>query len=193
MSLGFNCKVVFLGDTCVGKSCLTMRFVRGKYCEFQEPTIGAAFLAKSMNYKGKHIKLEIWDTAGQERYRSLAPMYYRDAKAAVIVYDITQTDTLKGAKTWIEELYRKRDDCVIILVGNKLDLAKNRTVDANNVKEYVRIHNIIYMEASAKSGHNVEEIFNKICEEVSESSEELGNTIIRPEPLIKSKITNNCC
>ena len=122
---GFNCKVVFLGDTAVGKSCLTVRFVRDEYFEFQEPTIGAAFLAKNINYQGQNLKLEIWDTAGQERYRSLAPMYYRGAKAAVVVYDITQKDTLTGAKSWIAELQTRQPGCVIILVGNKVDLKRS--------------------------------------------------------------------
>jgi len=90
MKSGIKCKIVLLGDTGVGKSCLTIRFIRNKYFEFQEPTIGAAFLAKNIVCQGKKLKLEIWDTAGQERYRSLAPMYYRGARAAIVVYDITK-------------------------------------------------------------------------------------------------------
>ena len=101
---GISLKVVFLGDTAVGKSCLAVRFVRNEFFEFQEPTIGAAFLGKTINANDKRYKFEIWDTAGQERYRSLAPMYYRGAKAAVIVYDITDEDTFKGAKTWVSEI-----------------------------------------------------------------------------------------
>ena len=125
---------MFLGDTAVGKSCLTVRFVRNEYFEFQEPTIGAAFLAKNIEYQGKKLKLKL-GSAGQERYRSLAPMYYRGAKAAVVVYDITKKDTLTGAKSWIAELQSRQPGCVIILVGNKVDLNKSRTIDADEVKE----------------------------------------------------------
>ena len=192
---GFNCKVVFLGDTSVGKSCLTVRFVRNEYFEFQEPTIGAAFLAKNLTHQGKKLKLEIWDTAGQERYRSLAPMYYRGAKAAVVVYDITKKDTLNGAKSWIDELKKKQADCIIILVGNKFDLNEERNIVASDVKEYARDHDLIHIEASAKTGHNVEEIFNKICQEMeTEPTEEYENTILQPDLMIKrTKVKNNCC
>ena len=125
---GISLKVVFLGDTAVGKSCLAVRFVRNEFFEFQEPTIGAAFLGKTINANDKRYKFEIWDTAGQERYRSLAPMYYRGAKAAVIVYDITDEDTFKGAKTWVSEIKKKGNNCLILLVGNKVDLTNNRKV-----------------------------------------------------------------
>ena len=149
---GINCKVVFLGDTSVGKSCLAVRFVRNDFFEFQEPTIGAAFLSKTMTYNNKRYKFEIWDTAGQERYRSLAPMYYRGARAAAVVYDITHEDSFKGAKSWIRELKKKTSNCLIILVGNKIDLKEKRKINAHDVRDYARDNNIIYMESSAKSG-----------------------------------------
>ena len=191
---GFNCKVVFLGDTAVGKSCLTVRFVRDEYFEFQEPTIGAAFLAKNLDYQGKKLKLEIWDTAGQERYRSLAPMYYRGAKAAVVVYDITQKDTLTGAKNWIDELKKRQAGCVIILVGNKVDLNEERKIMTSDVKEYARDHDLIHIEASAKTGHNVKNIFNKICQKMEiEPTEEYENTILQPDLITKRTKINNCC
>lgn len=168
---GLSLKVVFLGDTAVGKSCLAVRFVRNEFFEFQEPTIGAAFLGKNINLNDKRYKFEIWDTAGQERYRSLAPMYYRGAKAAVIVYDITDEDTFKGAKTWVSEIKKKSNNCLILLVGNKVDLTNNRKVDINMVKNYVDDNNIIYMESSAKTGLNVEKIFTTIAENISEDNE----------------------
>ena len=168
---GLSLKVVFLGDTAVGKSCLAVRFVRNEFFEFQEPTIGAAFLGKNINLNDKRYKFEIWDTAGQERYRSLAPMYYRGAKAAVIVYDITDEDTFKGAKTWVSEIKKKSNNCLILLVGNKVDLTNNRKVDINMVKNYVDNNNLIYMESSAKTGLNVEKIFTTIAENISEDNE----------------------
>ena len=89
MSKVLNYKLVLLGDSAVGKSCISNRFVNDNFYDFQEPTIGAAFSTKEFVFNEKKIKYEIWDTAGQERYRSLAPMYYRGARAAVIVFDIT--------------------------------------------------------------------------------------------------------
>ena len=169
---GISLKVVFLGDTAVGKSCLAVRFVRNEFFEFQEPTIGAAFLGKNINLNDKRYKFEIWDTAGQERYRSLAPMYYRGAKAAVIVYDITDEDTFKGAKTWVSEIQKKSENCLILLVGNKVDLTMNRKVDIHMVKEYVESNNLIYMESSAKTGLNVDKIFTTIAENIPEDNEQ---------------------
>ena len=169
----YNYKVVMLGDSAVGKSCVANRFVRDDFYEFQEPTIGAAFLTSEMIVKNKNIRFEIWDTAGQERYRSLAPMYYRGAKAAVIVYDITDEDTFKGAKTWVSEIQKKSENCLILLVGNKVDLTMNRKVDIHMVKDFVENNNIIYMESSAKTGLNVDKIFTTIAENIPEEKEQV--------------------
>jgi Ras-related protein Rab-5C len=193
---GLSLKVVFLGDTAVGKSCLAVRFARNEFFEFQEPTIGAAFLGKNINLNDKRYKFEIWDTAGQERYRSLAPMYYRGAKAAVIVYDITDEDTFKGAKTWVSEIQKKSENCLILLVGNKVDLTMNRKVDIHMVKEYVDNNNLIYMESSAKTGLNVDKIFTTIAESIPEENEhnpinEIVNVSNRKE---QARYTQyNCC
>ncbi len=193
---GLSLKVVFLGDTAVGKSCLAVRFARNEFFEFQEPTIGAAFLGKNINLNDKRYKFEIWDTAGQERYRSLAPMYYRGAKAAVIVYDITDEDTFKGAKTWVSEIQKKSENCLILLVGNKVDLTMNRKVDIHMVKEYVDNNNLIYMESSAKTGLNVDKIFTTIAESIPEENEhnpinEIVNVSNREE---QARYTQyNCC
>jgi len=192
MKSGIKCKIVLLGDTGVGKSCLTIRFIRNKYFEFQEPTIGAAFLAKNIVCQGKKLKLEIWDTAGQERYRSLAPMYYRGARAAIVVYDITKKNTLVGAKNWIAELQSKKSGCIIILVGNKFDLNEIRTIDHDEVNEYARTYNLIHVEASAKTGYNVEEIFNIIGKKIIAQPEKVeNNTNLEIETTYS--YANNCC
>jgi len=116
-------KLVLLGETSVGKTCVTIRFVKDEFFEFQEPTIGAAFLTQTITIDNTTVKFEIWDTAGQERYRSLAPMYYRGATSAIIVYDITSPSSFEGAKSWVKELQRRGDPhCVIALAANKADL-----------------------------------------------------------------------
>ncbi|KAJ2735820.1 Vacuolar protein sorting-associated protein 21 [Coemansia sp. BCRC 34962] len=117
-------KVVLLGEAAVGKSSLVLRFVNDEFQENKEPTIGAAFLTQKVRLDDSVLKLDIWDTAGQERFHSLAPMYYRNAQAAVVVYDITRASSLDRAKSWIKELQRQANpNIVIALVGNKLDLA----------------------------------------------------------------------
>ncbi|KAJ2679163.1 Vacuolar protein sorting-associated protein 21 [Coemansia spiralis] len=120
-------KVVLLGDAAVGKSSLVLRFVNDEFQENKEPTIGAAFLTQKVRLDDTVLKLDLWDTAGQERFHSLAPMYYRNAQAAVVVYDITRAQSLDRAKSWIKELQRQaKPNIVIALVGNKLDLVADQ-------------------------------------------------------------------
>ncbi|WVQ82667.1 hypothetical protein IAT38_004799 [Cryptococcus sp. DSM 104549] len=116
-------KLVLLGEAAVGKSSLVLRFCQGDFNENTSPTIGAAFLTQKCRLENRIVKFEIWDTAGQERFHSLAPMYYRNAQAAVVVYDITKASSLEKAKAWVKELQRQANaNIVIALVGNKLDL-----------------------------------------------------------------------
>lgn len=127
----FSFKVVLLGNAGVGKSCISMRFIRDEYIEDNETTIGAAFMTKTISLEDCTVRTEIWDTAGQERYRALAPMYYRGAQAAIVVYDITNRESFDGAKMWIKELQRRADaNMVIALAGNKTDLSNKRAVDS---------------------------------------------------------------
>ena len=185
-------KLVLLGDTAVGKSCIATRFVRNEYYEFQEPTIGAAFLTKTMEYNNKGFRFEIWDTAGQERYRSLAPMYYRGAAAAIIVYDITQEDSFNGAITWIKEVKKRAQHAKLILVGNKSDLESERKVNKEIVNDNVINNSLTHFLASAKSGDNVDLIFEKICEllpdDIEQLNEQINNIIIR-----EKSVNSKCC
>jgi small GTP-binding protein len=157
-------KVVLLGESAVGKSSLVLRFVKREFHEFQESTIGAAFLTQTVTIDDTTVKFEIWDTAGQERYHSLAPMYYRGAQAALIVYDITSKDSFVKAQNWVRELQRQANSTIVIaLVGNKLDLASKRAVDHNEAKMYADENNLLFMETSAKTAVNVVEVFTAIA------------------------------
>ncbi|GAA6062088.1 hypothetical protein JCM10212_006511 [Sporobolomyces blumeae] len=118
-------KLVLLGESAVGKSSVVLRFCQNDFQPNKEPTIGAAFLTQRCRLEDKVIKFEIWDTAGQERFRSLSPMYYRNAQAAVVVYDVTKSASLEQAKTWVKELQRQANpNIVIALAGNKVDLVR---------------------------------------------------------------------
>ena len=160
-------KIVLLGETAVGKSSLATRFVRDDFAPNQESTIGAAFLSHHVNTaKGQVVKFEIWDTAGQERYRSLAPMYYRGAVAALIVYDITSPDSLKRSKSWIQELKKSSDNVVVALIGNKCDLEEKRSVPTSEGQALADDEGGLFFEASAKTGHNVDALFKTVAERV---------------------------
>jgi len=158
-------KMVLLGDSGVGKSCLVLRFVRGQFDPSSKVTVGAAFMSHPVALPDSStVKFEIWDTAGQERYASLAPLYYRGASAAAIVYDITSKDSFAKAKHWVKELQKNASqEIVIILVGNKSDMEADRDVSAEEAKEYADENAMEYIEASAKTAHNVNEIFESIA------------------------------
>ena len=158
----YTVKTVLLGDTSVGKSSISLRFTRNEYFEYQEPTIGAAFMNKEIDKETYKVKFEIWDTAGQERYNSLAPMYYRNAKISVIVYDVSNTESFKRAKKWVNELKSKLDNPYIILIGNKCDLQNK--CNQNEVKEYCTHNKIKHFFCSAKNNTNVFKVFDYIAE-----------------------------
>jgi len=124
-------KLVLLGEAAVGKSSVVMRFVNNEFQANKEPTIGAAFLTQKCRLEDRVLRYEIWDTAGQERFHSLAPMYYRNAQAAVVVYDVTKAASLEKAKSWVKELQRQANpNIVIALAGNKVDLVQGQSASA---------------------------------------------------------------
>ncbi|KAH8110593.1 ras-domain-containing protein [Phellopilus nigrolimitatus] len=153
------------GESAVGKSSLVLRFVKDQFDDYRESTIGAAFLTQTVPLEdGSTVKFEIWDTAGQERYKSQAPMYYRNANCAVVVYDITQPASLEKARTWIRELQRQADPSIVIaLCGNKLDLAERRQVTQEEAQKYAEEEGLMWGETSAKSGEGVATIFNLLA------------------------------
>ncbi|KAG5564683.1 hypothetical protein RHGRI_000762 [Rhododendron griersonianum] len=143
-------KLVLLGDMGAGKTSLVLRFVKGQFYEFQESTIGAAFFTQVLSLNEGTIKFDIWDTAGQERYHSLAPMYYRGAAAAVVVYDIT---SMVG-----------NPNLVTVLVANKADLEAKRQVENEVGEQYAKDNRLMFLETSAKTAQNVNELFYEIGE-----------------------------
>ncbi|TRY59829.1 hypothetical protein DNTS_035252 [Danionella cerebrum] len=154
-------KLVLLGESAVGKSSLVLRFVKGQFHEYQESTIGAAFLTQTVCLDDTTVKFEIWDTAGQERYHSLAPMYYRGAQAAIVVYDITNTR-------------QASPNIVIALAGNKADLANKRAVDFQEAQAYADDNSLLFMETSAKTAMNVNEIFMAIAKKLPKNEPQGG-------------------
>lgn len=171
-------KLVLLGEAAVGKSSLVLRFVSNDFQENKEPTIGAAFLTQKCTVGDRTIKYEIWDTAGQERFASLAPMYYRNAQAALVVYDITKPASFIKARHWVKELHEQASkDITIALVGNKYDLvaAENesdeslRKVSVEEGQALAEEEGLLFFETSAKSSHNVNDVFVAIGSKIPET------------------------
>lgn len=164
-------KLVLLGDMGTGKTSLVLRFVKGQFFDFQESTIGAAFFTQVLSLNEVTIKFDIWDTAGQERYHSLAPMYYRGAAAAVVVYDITSMDSFERAKKWVQELQRQGNpNLIMFLVANKVDLEEKRKVKNEEGELYAQENGLSFLETSAKGAHNVNELFYEIAKRLAEAN-----------------------
>lgn len=162
-------KLVLLGDMGTGKTSLVLRFVKGQFFDFQESTIGAAFFTQVLSLNEVTIKFDIWDTAGQERYHSLAPMYYRGAAAAIVAYDITSMDSFERAKKWVQELQRQGNpNLIMFLVANKVDLEEKRKVKNEEGELYAQENGLSFLETSAKSAHNVNELFYEIAKRLAE-------------------------
>eukprot|EP01094_Clydonella_sp_ATCC50884_P013456 TRINITY_DN2373_c2_g1_i2.p1 TRINITY_DN2373_c2_g1~~TRINITY_DN2373_c2_g1_i2.p1 ORF type:complete len:203 (+),score=59.72 TRINITY_DN2373_c2_g1_i2:377-985(+) len=195
----FQFKLVLLGESAVGKSSLVMRFVKGQFFDYQESTIGAAFLTQTVCLNDTTVKFEIWDTAGQERYHSLAPMYYRGAQAAIVVYDLTSSDSFERAKNWVKELQRQGNpNIVIALAGNKLDLEEKRAVTSEDAQAYAAENSILFMETSAKTAANVNELFVAIAKKLPKSPPRPQSSTLNIEPVEKAnapaaKAGGSCC
>ena len=159
-------KVVFLGDSSVGKTCIIGRFMTGDFNTGYEATIGTDFSTKTMTVENKSIQLQIWDTAGQERYRSLIPSYIRDSAAAVIVYDINDRTTFENVDKWIDDVHSKeKGDVCLFLVGNKLDIG-HREVEQSEALAKANNYHCQCFETSAKTNINVTELFDAITEKL---------------------------
>lgn len=157
-------KVVLLGQTSTGKTCLSNRIIQDTFNEMTRSTVGPASLSKTIEYNDIIMKLDIWDTGGSERYRSIAPMYYHDASAAIIVFDITSPESLVDAGRWINSLKQHNaGDIVIGVAANKIDI-NERKISSEDIEEF-KSHNKVdfVVETSAKTGDGVDSLCLKLC------------------------------
>ncbi|PAA88691.1 hypothetical protein BOX15_Mlig001647g1 [Macrostomum lignano] len=165
-------KVVLVGSSSAGKSCLLSRFASDEFdCTSvsTRATLASAFFAKSVLVGSRTVKLHLWDTAGSEEFRSVIPMYYRHARAAVLCYDITNYRTFNDLQYWIDELTRKEPDCRLYLCGCKSDLQQDeRQVSLMKAKQFAETNRAAFFETSARTGDNVTALFHRICCDVVE-------------------------
>ncbi|SPP89632.1 ras-related protein Rab-18 [Drosophila guanche] len=168
-------KLLVIGESGVGKSSLIRRFVENKFDENHDVTIGMDFKSKVMNIDGADFKVALWDTAGAERFRSLTPSFYRKALGAILVYDITNRDSLVKLEAWLAELdsYSDNPNIAIIVVGNKID--QERVVDREEGRKFARKHRALFIETSAKCDQFVSDVFKDIVEKIVSSDFGNGN------------------
>ena len=160
-------KIVLIGDSFVGKTNIMSKYLMNEFHEDSKATVGVEFGAKKFDIEGKSVKAQIWDTAGQERYKSITTTYYKGAKGALIVYDITRKETFDSVDRWISELLNSGDkNMTMLLIGNKCDLDNQRQVTKEQGEEKAKAFKVAFLETSASSGENLDVAFEMIMKEV---------------------------
>ncbi|KAG0496837.1 hypothetical protein HPP92_001528 [Vanilla planifolia] len=219
-------KLLLIGDSGVGKSCLLLRFADDSYLESYISTIGVDFVSICICFNGdphlsfwiriwfcifsyrkyvlveqdgKTIKLQIWDTAGQERFRTITSSYYRGAHGIIVVYDVTDEESFKNVKQWLNEIDRYASENVNkLLVGNKCDLTENKVVSYETAKAFADEIGIPFMETSAKNATNVEQAFMAMAADIKNrmASQPAMNSARPPTVQIRGQPVNQkttCC
>ena len=155
-------KLIFLGDQSVGKSCILNRFLNDTFIEDYQATIGLDFQSKNVQIDNQDIHLLLYDTAGQEKFRSLIPMYTRDANIILLVYDISNKDSFVNLSQWLKDLTNvNMDEVILCIVANKIDLNDKRAVNAEEGKKFAEERGFIFQEISAKTGEGFSDLFYK--------------------------------
>mmetsp|Transcript_8058 Transcript_8058/g.7134 ORF Transcript_8058/g.7134 Transcript_8058/m.7134 type:complete len:231 (-) Transcript_8058:50-742(-) len=184
-------KLIIIGDTGVGKSCLLSRVMDNDFKEEHNVTIGVEFGSFVIKIDGKIVKLQIWDTAGQESFRSITRIFYRGAHCVFLTYDVTRDDTFLDVIDWLKEAKQHSNpDILLYLIGNQADLEDDRQVSRDRAIEFQKKNKIdAFFETSAKTGNNVEEVFALAAKQLyalhkrdSKTTEEIPATIDSKEP-----------
>lgn len=178
----------------MGKSSLLLQFTDKRFLSTHEMTIGVEFGSRNLEIAKNTIKLQIWDTAGQESFRSITRSYYRGSCAAILVYDTTRRDSFTHLTRWLDEVkHNSHLDIVVMLVGNKSDVITKRQVSIKEGEDFATERGLLFTEASAKTGANVEEIFREVAEAVLEKIKD-GKLDLEQEQLhgikVGMKLTN---
>ena len=165
----YTFKIVMIGDSGVGKSCILLRFADDKFNENFYATIGVDFRFKNVMVDDKSVKLQIWDTAGQERFKTITSAYYRGADGIIIVYDITDRNSFAHIKDWLDDVNKYTDDNPLkIIVGNKIDLIKDKQINNNDMKTMTAQTGIEIIECSAKDSIKINDLMEIMTKKLIE-------------------------
>jgi len=168
-------KLVLIGDSGVGKSCLLLRFADDSFTDSYISTIGVDFRFRTVNIDLKTVKLQIWDTAGQERFRTITSAYYRGAHGIIMVYDVTNYESFEHVEEWLNEVNRHASESTLkLLVGNKADLQDDKKVATDEAKKFADNLGIPFLETSAKNSTNVEAAFLTMAKQLIQAKEANG-------------------
>lgn len=169
----FEAKVILLGDSGVGKSSIAQRYCHNTFSDSHDVTIGAAYLQQTVVLPDdQQVKLHIWDTGGSERFRTMVSLYYRDAAAAIICYDVTDETSFESVNYWVGEMERNAgENFVMALAGNKIDSVTSgnaRAVPLEMSRKVARQHNMVHEDTSAKTGQGIVELFGELAQRISD-------------------------
>jgi small GTP-binding protein len=175
-------KIILVGDSGVGKSCLSIKASRNYFEDFYSPTVGFEFLTFNVKVEDQNIKLQIWDTCGQEVYRSLISSFYRSASLAIIVYSIDSEESFCNIEKWLNDIKSQSNPNIkIFLIGNKADLEDKRQVTKENGENFFKQNKLsFFTETSAKTGFNVQNVFIEVAKVLYKEHQEIKNRISRP-------------
>ena len=187
-------KILLLGDSAVGKSCLLLRYCDEKFQDLHLATIGLDFRLKTIYLENnKKVKVQIWDTAGQDRFLAITKNYYRGANGILLVFDVTNLSSFEHIKNWIEQIKEEASDKIIIyLVGNKIDCT-NRVISNEEGKKLAEEFSLKYYETSAKNNENVENTFLALIKEIDSIYGNLDNEIYGQSIHPNKKGKKWCC
>ena len=165
-SFDMSFKLIVIGDSGVGKSCLTNNAIKNTFDDAYNATVGFEFFTFNIRFNGKVVKLQIWDTCGQELYRSLITNFYRNSSLAIMVYSIISKESFDNVEMWLRELRsHSNPDVKVFLIGNKIDLEAEREVTTEQGENFYKQNNLnLFLESSAKTGFNSQKIFIKAAE-----------------------------
>ena len=191
-------KVVLLGDSGVGKTSIVTRYTTGIVQMSVKPTVGAAFVTKELTVDNQEFELLIWDTAGQEVYRGLAPMYYRSAGIAIIVYDVIRPQTYQSVSYWIKELQANVDkNTVLVVCANKIDREEQHVPDSETAQKFATENGALFIETSAVSGIGVDRLFQMAVQQYMKVCPVQNPLPIAPATSVQLDETNEkkkgCC
>ena len=172
MSINFHylLKYVIIGDSGVGKSNILLQYINGKFSDDFKATVGVEFGAKNIEINSRIYRIQIWDTAGQENFRSIARAYYKNSICACIVYDITNRNSFNSVQSWIDDCTKQTPKSILLLlIGNKNDLNDKREVQYEEGAEFAKKRNMIFLETSAKTGNNIDNIFERSVKQIDQN------------------------
>lgn len=159
----FLLKLVLIGDAAVGKTAMLMKYTDGVFEDGYICTIGVDFKLKDLAVNGKHLKLQIWDTAGQERFKPIANCYFRGSHGCIVAFDICDRQTFSHIASWVKQYREHSPETCVIIIGNKLDKARERTVKKKEAERVARDLECEYFETSAKTGENLQLLFDRLA------------------------------